>query len=109
MPQRFPALLRAFGSVGNPLCPPVSTCFFPRLGHGLGQTANEAALGKRTILLYTVAWLGNLKTSLIICSAVHHRNPAFQPGQLCLNAILKSLHNHFFASRFRFRIVKIAL
>ena len=37
MPQRFPALLRAFGSVGDPLCPPVSTCFFPRLGHGLGQ------------------------------------------------------------------------
>ena len=37
MPQRFPALLRAFGSVGDPLCPPESTCFFPRLGHGLGQ------------------------------------------------------------------------
>ena len=36
-PQRFPALLRAFGSVGDPLCPPVSTCFFPCLGHGLGQ------------------------------------------------------------------------
>ena len=32
-----PALLRAFGSAGDPLCPPVSTCFFPRLGHGLGQ------------------------------------------------------------------------
>jgi len=35
--QRFPALLRAFGSVADPLYPPVSTCFFPRLGHGLGQ------------------------------------------------------------------------
>ncbi len=35
--QRFPALLRTFGSVGDPLCPPVSTCFFPCLGHGLGQ------------------------------------------------------------------------
>ena len=28
VPQRFPAPLRTFGSVGDPLCPPVSTCFF---------------------------------------------------------------------------------
>ena len=37
MPQRFPPLLRTFGSVERPLCPLVSTRFFPRLGHGLGQ------------------------------------------------------------------------
>ena len=37
MPQRFPALLRAFGSVGDPLCPPDTARSFPRLGHGLGQ------------------------------------------------------------------------
>ena len=37
MPQRFPALLRAFGSVGDPLCPPDTPRSFPRLGHGLGQ------------------------------------------------------------------------
>nr|DAV92036.1 MAG TPA: hypothetical protein [Caudoviricetes sp.] len=37
MLQRFPALLHTFGSMGHPLCPPVSACFFPCLGHGLGQ------------------------------------------------------------------------
>lgn len=37
MPQRFPALLRAFGSVGDPLCPPNTLQSFPRLGHSLGQ------------------------------------------------------------------------
>ena len=36
-PQHFPALLRTFGSVGDPLCPPNTLQSFPRLGHGLGQ------------------------------------------------------------------------
>ena len=37
VPQRFPALLRAFGSVGHPLCPPDTARSFLHLGHGLGQ------------------------------------------------------------------------
>ena len=37
MPQRFPALLRAFGSVERLLCPSDAAQSFPRLGHGLGQ------------------------------------------------------------------------
>ena len=40
-PQRFPALLRAFGSVGDPLCPPYAAQSFPRLGHGLGQVTQR--------------------------------------------------------------------
>ena len=43
-PQHFPALLHTFGSVGDPLCPPVSTCFFPCLGHGLGQPCDGAKM-----------------------------------------------------------------
>ena len=43
-PQRFPALLRAFGSVGDPLCPPYVAQSFPRLGHGLGQPCDGAEM-----------------------------------------------------------------
>ena len=42
VPQRFPALLRAFGSVGDPLCPPDTARSFPHLGHGFGQPCDGA-------------------------------------------------------------------
>ena len=43
-PQRFPALLHTFGSVGDPLCPPYVAQSFPRLGHGLGQPCDGAEM-----------------------------------------------------------------
>ena len=56
--QRFPAFLHTFGSVGDPLCPPVSTCFFPRLGHGLGQAPRR----RRNDHAVTKEWACRLST-----------------------------------------------
>ena len=67
--QHFPALLRAFGSVGDPLCPPNTLQSFPRLGHGLGQALRRCRNGHAVITP-----IDFLQNSQILWSRTHWRS-----------------------------------